>query len=253
MVKRVASARRFTLRVRAASHEAVLTMPPRASLKTALAFAERHAEWIGTRLGALPGRIALVPGTGVPLRGSEHLIVLDRTVLRRVQPGTTADGSPVLRVASREADPAAAVHGFLIGEARRDLASAVGRHAAAVGRTVGRLTLRDTRSRWGSCSSRGTLNFSWRLVLAPPFVLDYLAAHEVAHLVHLDHSDAFWRVTRGLAPEMDTAEAWLRRHGPGLHRYGAPPMDGRPASRLPCPGAPEPFEAAETSPAQRRG
>jgi len=219
MVKRVASARRFTLRVRAASHEAVLTMPPRASLKTALAFAERHAEWIGTRLGALPGRIPLVPGTSVPLRGVEHHIVLDRTVLRRVQPGTTADGSLVLRVASREADPAAAVHGFLIDEARRDLASAVGRHASAVGRTVGRLTLRDTRSRWGSCSSRGTLNFSWRLVLAPPRVLDYLAAHEVAHLVHLDHSDAFWSLTRHLAPEMDGAERWLKAHGPGLHRF----------------------------------
>ncbi len=218
-LKRVATARRFTLRVKAANHEAVLTMPPRASLKTALAFAERHAEWIGTRLGALPGRIALLPGTLLPLRGVQHLIVLDRTVLRRVQPGTAADGSPVLRVASRAADPAGAGHGFLLDEARRDLETAVRRHAAAAGKRVGRLTLRDTRSRWGSCSSRGTLNFSWRLILAPPLVLDYLAAHEVAHLVHLDHSDAFWSLTRSLAPEMDAAEAWLKHHGPGLHRF----------------------------------
>ena len=220
-VKRVAAARRFTLRVRAASHEAVLTMPPRASLKTALAFAERHAEWIGTRLGALPARISLSPGTLVPLRGVDHLIVLDRSVLRRVQPGAGAEGAMLLRVSAREADPAAAVRAFLMAEARRDFSAAARRHAAIVGRPVARITVRDTRSRWGSCSSRGTLNFSWRLILAPPFVLDYLAAHEAAHLVHLDHSDAFWRVTRSLAPAMDAAETWLKQHGPGLHRYGA--------------------------------
>ncbi len=219
-VKRVAGARRFTLRVRAADGAAVLTMPPRASLKSAWAFAERNAEWIGTRLAALPGRIALLPGTAVPLRGVDHRVALDPTSLRRVQPGQDLDGAPVLRVSARAPDPAAAVLAFLRGEARADLAAAVARHAAAVGRPVAGITLRDTRSRWGSCSSRGALNFSWRLILAPPLVLDYLAAHEVAHLVHMDHSGDFWRVTRGLAPLTDEAEAWLKRHGPGLHRYG---------------------------------
>lgn len=83
------------------------------------------------------------------------------------------------------------------------------------------ITLRDTRSRWGSCTARGTLNFSWRLILAPSFVLDYLAAHEVAHLVHLDHSPAFWAVVRRLFSDIETAEAWLKQHGASLHRYGA--------------------------------
>ena len=221
-VKRVATARRFTLKVRAATHEAVLTMPTRASLKTALAFAERHAEWIATRLDSLPGRVPLEPGTVLPLRGVEHLIVLDSTALRRVQSAASVDGRPVLRVSSREANPAAAVYAFLIGQARLDLAAAVARYAAAVGKTVTRITVRDTRSRWGSCSSRGVLNFSWRLILAPPVVLDYLAAHETAHLVHLDHSDNFWTVTRRLAPGTNEAEAWLRAHGPGLHRFLAP-------------------------------
>ena len=221
-VKRVATARRFTLKVRAATHEAVLTMPPRASLKTALAFAERHAEWIGSRLDSLPGRISLAPGTILPLRGIDHLIVLDPTALRRVQSGASADGQPVLRVSSREASPEAAVHAFLVGQARLDLGAAVTRHAASVGKPVARITIRDTRSRWGSCSSRGVLNFSWRLILAPPMVLDYLAAHETAHLVHLDHSDNFWAVTRRLASRTNEAEAWLRTHGPGLHRFLAP-------------------------------
>ena len=220
-VKRVATARRFTLRVRAADGAAVLTMPPRASMRSAQAFAARNAEWIGTRLAALPDRIALVPGAVVPLRGLDHRIALDPSTLRRVQPGQDLDGAPVLRLSPRAPDPASAVLNFLAAEARADLAAAVARHAAAVGRPVARITLRDTRSRWGSCSSRGALNFSWRLILAPPLVLDYLAAHEVAHLVHMDHSADFWRVTRGLAPLTDEAEAWLKRHGPGLHRYGA--------------------------------
>jgi predicted metal-dependent hydrolase len=81
--------------------------------------------------------------------------------------------------------------------------------------------LRDTTSRWGSCSSTGALNFSWRLILAPCFVLDYLAAHEVAHFVHMNHSPAFWKVTRRLFPETDRAEEWLKAHGAGLHRFGA--------------------------------
>ena len=222
MVKRVATARRFTLKVRAATHEAVLTIPARASLKTALAFAERHAEWIGTRLDSLPNRIPLEPGIALPLRGIDHLVVLDSAALRRVQSDVSADGEPVLKVSSREVAPAAALYAFLIGQARLDLGAAVARHAAVVGKPVTRITIRDTRSRWGSCSSRGVLNFSWRLILAPPVVLDYLAAHETAHLVHLDHSDRFWAVTKRLAPRTNEAEAWLRTYGPGLHRFLAP-------------------------------
>jgi predicted metal-dependent hydrolase len=111
---------------------------------------------------------------------------------------------------------------FLRREARRDLEAAVTRHAAAVGRKVQGLALRDTRSRWGSCSGRGTLSFSWRLIMAPSHVLDYLAAHECAHLVHMDHSAAFWSVVERLMPDMARAEAWLKAHGPSLHRYGAP-------------------------------
>ena len=85
---------------------------------------------------------------------------------------------------------------------------------------MARVTLRDTRSRWGSCTAQGALNFSWRLVLAPPHVLDYLAAHEVAHLVHMDHSPAYWAVAERLAPDLVVSEAWLKANGAGLHRFG---------------------------------
>jgi predicted metal-dependent hydrolase len=112
------------------------------------------------------------------------------------------------------------VREFLQREARRDLGEAVARHTANLGIPARRITIRDTRTRWGSCSSRGFLNFSWRLVLAPPHVLDYLAAHEVGHLKEMNHSNRFWRIVRDLCPRTDEAEAWLKRHGTELHRYG---------------------------------
>ena len=218
-VKRVASARRFTLRVRAATRDAVLTMPTRGSIKAAREFAERHAAWIGARLDRLPKPIYFEPLSFAPLRGVEHQIAH--------YPGArgvvwTAEGEegPILCVAGGLAHVARRVVDYFKREARRDLEGAVARHAATLGLTKKRITLRDPTSRWGSCSATGALSFSWRLILAPPFVLDYLAAHEVAHLVHMDHSPAFWRVTRRLFPETDRAEAWLKAHGAELHRFG---------------------------------
>ena len=95
------------------------------------------------------------------------------------------------------------------------------RHAAKLNVKARRIALRDTSSRWGSCSTTGALNFSWRLIFAPPFVLDYLAAHEVAHIVHMNHSPMFWKLTQRLFAETERAEAWLRAHGAALHRFGA--------------------------------
>jgi hypothetical protein len=110
---------------------------------------------------------------------------------------------------------------FLKREAHRDIEAAVARHARSIGVKPKRIAVRDTVSRWGSCSATGGLSFSWRLILAPPFVLDYLAAHEVAHLVHLNHSPKFWSLLRRACPETNRAEAWLKAHGANLHRYGA--------------------------------
>ena len=103
----------------------------------------------------------------------------------------------------------------------RTFYAAVARHAKELGVKPRRIALRDTVSRWGSCSSTGGLNFSWRLILAPPFVLDYLAAHEVAHIVHMNHSPQFWKLARRLHPGTDRAEVWLKAHGASLHRFGA--------------------------------
>ena len=109
--------------------------------------------------------------------------------------------------------------------ARERLATSARRHSRAVGREFRQLTLKDTRSRWGSCSAEGNLMFSWRLILAPPSVLDYVVAHEVAHLRHMDHSRAFWNVVRKVCPEYQAPRNWLRREGAGLHRYRFRPGD----------------------------
>ncbi len=219
-VRRRASARRITLRVSSATGEAVLTLPERTDLRTAQDFADAHAGWIAARLARVPERVAFADGALVPFRGIEHRVLHRSSVAGPTVATTDAAGAPVIAVSCDAPHVARRVRDFLEREARRDLVAAVGRHAGALGRAARRITVRDTRSRWGSCTAQGQLNFSWRLVLAPPYVLDYLAAHEVAHLREMNHSQRFWSLTRELAPLTDEAERWLKRHGSDLHRYG---------------------------------
>jgi predicted metal-dependent hydrolase len=221
-LKRNASARRFTLRVRGATGDILLTMPARASLAQARDFAQAHGAWLMARLARIPQRAPFLPGAKIPLRGVEHVLRhCPRPAVRRGPVWIEQiDGRSWICATGDAAYFERRVTAFLREEARRDLESAVGRHAANAGRRPISLTLRDTSSRWGSCSAKGALNFSWRLILAPPFVLDYLAAHETAHLRHHDHSEAFWTLTRSLCPATAKAEAWLKAHGAELHRYG---------------------------------
>jgi predicted metal-dependent hydrolase len=102
-------------------------------------------------------------------------------------------------------------------EARADLERLSRMHASSIGATIRSISMKDTRSRWGSCSTEGNLSFSWRIVMAPPQVIDYLAAHEVAHLKEMNHGPHFWALCRKLCPQMEEAKAWLKRHGSQLH------------------------------------
>jgi predicted metal-dependent hydrolase len=226
LLKRVAAARRFTLRVRAATRDVVLTLPPRSTVASAKSFAERHAEWIGARLDRLPAPKHFGAGEAVPLRGVLHKIAhrptTRGTVWIEAPAADSTDAMPLLCVSGDTPHVARRVQDFLMKEARRDLEQAVMRHSAKIGVQPRKLTLRDTISRWGSCSSTGSLNFSWRLIMAPGFVLDYLAAHEVAHLIHMDHSAPFWKVATRLSPDVDRAEAWLKANGASLLRFSPP-------------------------------
>ena len=224
-LRRMAAARRFTLRVRAATQDVVLTMPARGSLGEAKSFAGRHAAWIGAKLRRLPEMIPFEPGAVVPLRGTLHQITHCPATRGRVwiEDGTASPGSagPLLCVSAGAPFVSRRVRDFLVKEAGRDIEAAVASHAKKLGAAPRKITLRDTTSRWGSCSSSGTLSFSWRLILAPRFVLDYLAAHEAAHLLHMNHSAAFWAAVSRLTVDTERAEAWLKAHGSGLLRFGA--------------------------------
>jgi predicted metal-dependent hydrolase len=224
-VRRHRRARRYTLRIHGATREVVLTMPPRGSVREAKAFAQKHGGWIAARLKRLPAAAPFADGTVLPLRGVEH-----RVTHRPGRRGTVwtehcERGALLLCVAGEAPHIGRRVGDFLRREAHRDLADASHRAAATLGVTVKRISVRDQTSRWGSCSTTGVLSYSWRLILAPPFVLEYLAVHEVAHLVEMNHSPRFWRLVGRMCPDADRAKAWLDQNGADLHRYGLPGTD----------------------------
>jgi predicted metal-dependent hydrolase len=219
-VQRHPRARRYILRVREASRDVVMTIPPRGSLREARAFAERNAPWIASRLKRIPQPVPFADGEIIPLRGIPHRIA--RRPGRRLTVWTEAgENGMALCIAGGPEKLEGRVTDFLKREARRDLIAATRHYAGMLGVEIERIGLRDAVTRWGSCSEDGALSYSWRLVLAPAFVLDYLAAHEVTHRVELNHSTRFWRLVDRLTPERRRAEAWLKYHGPALHRYGA--------------------------------
>jgi predicted metal-dependent hydrolase len=219
-LRRHRRARRYTLRIHPTDREAILTMPPRGTLKDAREFAELHGGWIAARLGRLPKAAPFQPGTVVPLRGVPHRIVHRRGERGTVWTETADDGECQICVAGEAAHVNRRVGDFLKREAQRDLDAAARRYARELGVAIKRISIRDQSSRWGSCSSTGVLSFSWRLVLAPPYVLDYLAAHEVAHLLELNHSPRFWRLVARLYGSTERAKVWLDVHGTDLHRFG---------------------------------
>jgi predicted metal-dependent hydrolase len=218
-LRRHRQARRYTLRIHAATREVVLTMPPRGHIKEAKDFAQKHGGWIAARLGRLPEATPFAPGMIVPLRGVPH-----RIVHRRGARGTVwtemCDGDRLLCVAGEAPHLDRRISDFLKREAKRDLETASRRYADKIGVRIKRVSVRDQSSRWGSCSTNGALSFSWRLIFAPSFVLDYLAAHEVCHLVEMNHAPRFWRLVERLYPDWQRAKAWLDAHGTQLHRYG---------------------------------
>ena len=218
-LRRHRRATRYTLRIHPSDREAILTMPPRGTLVDAKDFAQRHGAWIAARLGRLPKAAPFQHGTVVPLRGVDHKIV-HRTGRGTVWTEVRDSGEKIICVAGDLEHVDRRVHDFLKREAKADLAKASTKYAAQLGVKVKRISIRDQSSRWGSCTTEGSLSFSWRLILAPAFVLDYLAAHEVGHLVEMNHSAKFWRLVGKICPATERAKKWLDTHGNDLHRFG---------------------------------
>jgi hypothetical protein len=214
-IRHSARARRVALSIDAASGMVELVVPEGVALARAMAFLEGKRGWVAARLAALPGRIPFYDGAEVPLLGVTHPI-------RYLGPGrgavVVAEGE--IRVHGPAEHVARRVRDHLAATARQILAARARRLAERIGRKVVRVTVRDTRSRWGSCTHDGKLSFSWRLILAPEPVLDYVVAHEVAHLLHMNHGPRFWRVVEQLVPDWQRHRAWLAHHRAELLRYG---------------------------------
>lgn len=208
LVRRSARARRMTLRVPRDGGQPVLTLPKSVALSEGKSFAESKAEWLRAVVARMPGPSVVSHGSALPVEG-RNLIVTPSAV-RMAQ----VEGDNLLVPASRPVGPV--VQAFLKHRAHQRLGPACDHFAATLGRSFQAIALRDTKSRWGSCTSDGRLMFSWRLAMAPPVVLDYVAAHEVAHLAHMDHSPRFWAAVDRLMPGYAVHRAWLRRHGAEL-------------------------------------
>ena len=211
-------ARRILLRIDPKAREAVLVVPSARQKNRALEFAKQRIDWVIERLDTLPDDGGLEFGTSVPLRGINHQIK-PANKGRSVR-AEEIDGEPTILVPGRPEAVQTKIIGFLRASARLDLSARVAVHARTLDVQPNGIAIKDTRTRWGSCSSAGNLNFSWRLICAPADVLDYVAAHEVAHLLEMNHSSRFWAHVERCTPEHKAARKWLNAHGRQLHAIG---------------------------------
>jgi predicted metal-dependent hydrolase len=250
-LRRSSRARRFSLKVSHTERAAILTLPQEVKIEEAGHFLARHMDWLKRQIDRLPKPVPFEDGTVVPLRGIPHKIsfvgavryqgvvwveeadavdaaeLWDGQTACCVQPQAINGKATDARVLPRICVSGGEQHGprrladWLRGQAKTELTSRTHHHAANLGCQIKRISVRDQSTRWGSCSTTGTISFSWRLIFAPTFVLDYVAAHEAAHLREMNHGPRFWRLVRDTMPEMQKARNWLKQNGAELHRFGA--------------------------------
>ncbi|MCU0837135.1 MAG: M48 family metallopeptidase [Rhodospirillales bacterium] len=214
VIRRHRRARRVILRLDRGGEAAVVTLPPLVPETEAIALALRSSDWLRTRLATLPPHVPFAVGAELPLLGRPHRVIAAPAAKRIVAADAT------IAVPTTSGDVSQQLHRWLRRQARAEIGHRVAAKATQIGRPVGRIAVRDQTSRWGSCAANGNLSFSWRLIMAPAAVLDYVVAHEVAHLAVKGHGRAFWALVRTLTTGVDEARAWLRCHGDSLHRYG---------------------------------
>lgn len=250
-LRRSRRARRFSLKVSHTERAAILTLPEEVKFEEAGHFLSRHMDWLKRQIDRLPKPIPFEDGAIIPLRGIAHKINFVGAV--RYQGVVWVEESDCLaeteqwdadltcseknQIVNSDLDDARNLpricvsggeqHGprrladWLRTQAKADLMRRTHYHASNLGRQPARISVRDQSTRWGSCSTNGTISFSWRLIFAPDYVLDYVAAHEAAHLREMNHGPRFWRLVRETMPNMHKARAWLKQNGAELHRFGA--------------------------------
>jgi predicted metal-dependent hydrolase len=213
--RRSARAKRISLRIDASSGGLLITLPMRASRRAGLALLQAHEGWAAEKLAALPQALRFTQGAAVPVHGVPHVIghVPGARGGAWIEPGRIlVTGEPDF-LARRVTD-------CLKRLARQHLTAMTAQKAQAAALKPKTVRIKDTRTRWGSCAPDGTLAFCWRLICAPDFVQDYVVAHELAHLRHMNHGPQFWALTETLTPHRDAASEWLTRNGMELLRIG---------------------------------
>ncbi len=212
VLRRSRRARRISLRVSGLDGRVTVTLPLRAPQHEAESFVREKESWIRANMARAPEPLRPAVGGHILWQGREIGIRVGGGRFARIEAG-------VLLVPPDPVSLPARVAALMKQVARERLTEAADRHAERLGCRFSRISLRDPRSRWGSCSSEGNLMFSWRLIMAPPEVLEYVAAHEVAHLLEMNHSPAYWRIVAGICPDYKQHRRWLRENGRFLHRY----------------------------------
>jgi predicted metal-dependent hydrolase len=211
------TARRISLRLDVAAGKAVLVAPYQVSRRQAVDFLQRHRGWLAAKAAQMPARHAFADGVTIPVLGIPHQVRGNPSRLR----GLVQRQGGVVEVPGASEHLPRRLTDYLKKEAKREIVARAQIKAAKLGRPIAAVTLRDQRSRWGSCTASGRLAFSWRLVMAPEWVLDYVVAHEVAHLAELNHGPKFWRICAELTEaDPKVARAWLKQNGAGLHLLG---------------------------------
>lgn len=215
VIRRSKRARRLTLTVPHDGGPPRVTAPPRIAASEIRMFLLRQGDWLRQAIDRAPEPEVVQIGAVILVAGRTFEIT-SRSGVRK-SPFIAGD-----QLIIQGGNPAAAgkrIEVWLKEVARAALTPIAEDCADAVGGRIGKITIRDTKGRWGSCSSAGNLNFSWRLAMAPPAVLDYVAAHEAAHLIEMNHGPRFWALVEGLRPDWRDQRSWLRREGAALHRY----------------------------------
>ena len=208
-------ARRMVMRIHPVTGEVTVTAPARTGMAQAMAFVRGESLWVARQREAAPVQVAFAPGSVVPFGGVPHRICV--SVHKGPAPVWREEGQ--IYVSGKPEHAARRLTDFFKREAKKALESRAVELGAKLGVRPSRVTVRDTASRWGSCSAARSLSFSWRLIFAPEFVRDYVVAHEVAHLKEMNHGLKFWAHVQSLNSDDKRARRWLRDHGRGLLRY----------------------------------
>ncbi len=213
ILRRHATAKRMTMRLSADGKEVRITLPRWGRTAEAVAFAQSRKDWLAGQMAAAAAPIRICDGSAIPYRGVPIIIRHDEAAPRRA-----AFEDSALTLGGPEASLESRVRRWLESEAREWLGSDLADYCRKAGREIPRLGLSNARRRWGSCAPDGTIRLNWRLIMAPDFVRRSVVAHEVAHLVHFDHSPRFHDFLADLFEgEIDNANQWLKREGKNLH------------------------------------